>query len=166
MTKAERREIYQVRARSLALVVLTRRQELCLIEPARVLLGPNRTLGLTPDLQARLGRAGEPTHPDCDIYVRPLLTDSPSLSQPEVQAVLEGFGDNGQPIRPACLLLAGLSEDVVYWGWLAEPVVTDDHSDLLVHPSPTWLNLTTPALDEILQQLDTWARPAPVPAPV
>ena len=137
------------RARALAMVHLTRRDDL-------VVMNANHGIGLEFLVYINKEKR-EPSVRQFGVFLRG--TKSPvteahldRLLRPTMQSVLR----NGEFPYPACLLYFSMDDDQGYYTWVAEPALTEHGLRLLMHEAPHSQKLDPTALDEIVEKVDDW----------
>jgi hypothetical protein len=137
------------RARALAMVHLTRRDDLAVA---------NAPQGVGLQFLVSLGGDNrEPSVRQFGVFLRgtkAVITEAQldKLLRPAIQSFLR----LGPFPYPVCLFHFTMDDDQGYYSWVAEPAVTDDGPRLLMHEAPHSRKLDAAALDEILEQVDRW----------
>jgi len=139
------------RAEQLAIVYLTRRNDLAVIHP------PGDATGL--DYLVQIQAEDRHTTRQFGVTVDGVLTHTLSESRPndtitDFNSVVTG---DILPNIPVCALLFVMKSDTGYYRWIREPIVTDSgEAILLPRPDSHFSRLDTAALDTIVAQVNTW----------
>lgn len=136
------------RTRAMALMHLTRRDDLAIAEPDR----DGQTLYVT------LARGkGQPSFRTFAVFLR---GDRAAASKEELERSLRpsfrSMLRSGEYPYPVCVWHFGMAGDQAHHCWLAEPDVADGAPRLIMHDAPHCLPLDRAALDEIVSRVDAW----------
>jgi hypothetical protein len=139
--KTSMAEFIKERARLLAFVVLTRRDDV-------VVDRGGSHLGF--DYLVSLGSNGTPTGRVFGVHVegRDVGQAALPLSRDPVEAEDAPF--------PVCVFLFMMEDDRGYYRWLKEPVVARGRSQLRKPADARWVDLDTAALGEIVGRVNQW----------
>jgi hypothetical protein len=146
---AETKELFLAdRVRALATVVLTRREDLTLVET-------KQSTGL--DLHVYIDREDKPMR----LAFGVLLRGVPSSMTPEnANKVLGPTMGQFQGLRkftyPVCLFFFTMRDDRAFFSWLAEPVLTDGAPKLVHHAKPNCVELTDDLLGQVVERIVGW----------
>jgi hypothetical protein len=150
MSKNDQEWFVAQRSRALALMYLTRRQDLVIKEVTGTGIGLEWEVTLT-----REGREGSlrkfgalvrgAKNPVTEKHLNNVLTP-----------MMEGFSRAGQFPYPVCLLYFTMDDDQGYYVWVAEPAVESGVPRLLMHTEAHCRKLDRVALDEIVALVDRW----------
>ncbi|MFP4436805.1 MAG: hypothetical protein ACLFVO_06115 [Chloroflexaceae bacterium] len=139
------------RAEQLAIVYLTRRDDLAVIHP------PGDATGL--DYLVQIQADGRRTTRQFGVTVDGVLTHTLSESRPNDSISNFNSVATGDilPDIPVCALLFVMKSDTGYYRWIREPVVTDSGAVALIpRPDSHFSRLDTAALDRIVAQVNAW----------
>jgi hypothetical protein len=137
------------RARALATVILTRRDDLVVTE------SKNDT-GL--DFQVSIVRDDRPMRMTFGVLLRATFEPvSPEHANKVLKPTMGHFQRMGKFPYPVCLFFFTMRDDQAFYTWLAEPVVTDDGQPRLVHHKEADCKvLNDESLDRIISQVSAW----------
>lgn len=137
------------RARALALMHLTRRDDLFVSEA-------DRTVGFQFIVSLR-GETGERSLRQFGVFLRgtkgPLTEEHLNKA---LRPTMQSFQSVGQFPYPACLFHFSMDGDQGYDTWVAEPVVTDAGPRLILHAQAHCRKLDREALDALVAAVDRW----------
>ena len=137
------------RARALAVIHLTRRDDLVVMKPGQG-VGLEFIVTITKE-------KGEPSLRQFGVFLQGAMTAmTESGLDRALRPTMQSFLRIGQFPYPVCLFYFSMEDDNGYYTWVAEPAVTDDGPRLLMHPSPHCRKLDRAALDEIVGNVDRW----------
>lgn len=148
------------RAQSLALVLLTRREDLDIAE-SRADVGFDLLVTLRPGPKPGVRQFG------VELWGRwPRLAadQATKVLQPRLQKLLR----HAPFPYPVVVFVFTMEDDRGWYAWSAEPSVTDQGAELIQHGEPSCHPLDAQALDEIIDAVDRWydakydaSRPSP-----
>lgn len=137
------------RARALALVHLTRREDL-IVKKAAEEVGLKFLVSIKKE-------QGEPAVRQFGIFLRG--TKSPVTTahlDGVLRPTMQRFLHIGPFPYPVCLFHFTMDDDQGYFTWVAEPAVAENGPRLLMHEHAHSRKLDTAALDEIVGKVDRW----------
>jgi len=144
----KRTRLIEKRARALALMVLTRREDLLIEEVTD-------DIGL--DLIIRFHTEGKDGLREFGVQVRGTGT---SATKSEADAVLrtslQELKRYGPFLRPSCLFLFAMANDSGWYTWVAEPIAEDGQALLRRCADPDCRPLDKRGLNEIVDAGDEW----------
>jgi hypothetical protein len=147
--KGQQKWFIAERSKALAMVVLTRRDDL-------VVRNAGQDTGLQFLVSFSKGN-GEPAIRQFGVFLRG--TKSPVIEahldrtlRPKMQSYLR----KGPFPYPVCLFHFTMDDDQGYFTWVAEPAVADEEPRLLLQEGPHSRKLDRAALDEIVDKVDRW----------
>lgn len=137
------------RTRSLAIVLLTERDDL-------LLRRPGEDLGV--DLLVEIGRKRQRPLRRFGVILRGRWS---AVTLPRVNTALtkemRSLLSTGPHSIPVCILFFVMEGDQGYYTWLVEPVVTaEGRPKLQSHSTPDCKPLDRDALDDIVERVDAW----------
>lgn len=149
MSEEKQKWFVAERARALAMIHLTRRDDL-IVTKADQGSGLEFIVSITRE-------EGEPSLRRFGVFLRG--TKGP-LTEARLDAVLRPamrslFGMGEFPY-PVCLFHFSMDDDKGHYTWVAEPSVTDEGPRLLMHQAPHCRKLDRAALDGIVDKVDRW----------
>ena len=137
------------RTRALAMVLLTRRDDL-IVANAPPGVGLQFLVSISRD-------EGGPSVRQFGVFLRGTKSAVTAAHLDRVlRPTMQSFLRIGPFPYPVCLFHFTMDDDRGYYSWVAEPALTDDGPRLLVHDGPHCRPLDTPALDEIVEKVDRW----------
>jgi hypothetical protein len=139
--KTSMAEFIQERARLLAFVVLTRRDDVAMDQ-----VGPR----LAFDYLVSLSSDGTPTGRVFGVKVEGHDGGRAALPLPQ-----EPVGAEDAPF-PVCVFLFMMEDDRGYYRWLKEPTIARGRSQLRKPTDARWADLDTAALGEIVDRVNQW----------
>jgi hypothetical protein len=137
------------RARALALVHLTRRDDL-------VVKKAEEGVGLEFMVYIHK-QSGESSVRPFGVFLR--VTKSPVIEAQlakVLQPTMQSFRRVGPFPYPVCLFHFSMDDDQGYYTWVAEPVIAEGQPRLLLHESARCRKLDEAALGEIVAEVDRW----------
>jgi hypothetical protein len=136
------------RSRALAVVHLTRRDDLDIAKAAQ-------DIGL--EFMVTIKKAEEPSVRQFGVFLRgsKSATDEIHLNE-TLRPAIQSFVRAGEFPYPVCLFYFTMDDDQGYVTWVAEPSIMDGGPRLLVHDAPHCRKLDRAALGEIVEQVDGW----------
>lgn len=136
------------RVRSLAAVVLTRRDDLTVTETKQ---------GTGLDLHVFIDREDKPMRLAFGILLRGV--SAPVMAE-QANKVLGPTVGQFQGLRkftyPVCLFFFTMREEQAFFSWLAEPVLTDTGPKLVHHDRANCVELTDALLDSVVERVVNW----------
>jgi hypothetical protein len=149
MTKGFKDRFMAERARALAIMYLTRRDDLA-AEAA------DRDSGL--DYLVDIVRPDDPSKRSFGVVVRAAMAPvSAEQADAEVGPWLKGFRRHGAFPYPVCLFFFTMREDRAFYTWLLEPVITPQGKPKLASgTAPDCRQLDSEALDDIVNRVSAW----------
>jgi hypothetical protein len=148
MTEEALERFVAERSRVLAVVVLTRRDDLTVSEAAR-------DSGL--DLHVSIGRDDKPLRLAFGVVVEgtraPLSAETAAA---QVQPAVDRFLGLRKFTHPVCLFFFNMRDDRGYFSWLAEPVLTAGAPKLVHHTRAACVELTNELLGDIVDRIVNW----------
>jgi hypothetical protein len=136
------------RVRALATIVLTRRDDLSIVET-------KKDTGL--DYHVYIDREDKPMRLMFGVLLRGV--PSPVTSE-QANGVLVPTMGQFQGMRkftyPVCLLFFTMREEQAYFSWLAEPVVSDSVPKLVHHAKANCVELTNERLAQVIDEIVAW----------
>lgn len=144
--KARQEWFIAERTRALAMVYLTRRDDLALA-PA----GRESGLDLVVSLKGERG-----PRPFGVMLRGALGTTSEERLDEALRPAMQAVGGRGEFPYPVCLLYFTMADDRGYYTWVAEPAVVDGVAQLVLHSEPHGRKFDRTALDEIVGQVGHW----------
>jgi hypothetical protein len=148
MSEKEQEWFVAERTRALAMIHLTRRQDL--------VVRPGRDVGL--EFLVSISRQeGEPSLRQFGIFLRgtrSAVTEDRLNGQ--LRPTMASFRGLGQFPFPVCLWHFTMDDDQGYHTWVAEPAVVDGRPRLLRHTEAHCRKLDRATLDELVAQVDRW----------
>jgi len=138
------------RSRALALMYLSHRKDLVITEQKGADIGLDFIVYVvkeseSPSLRqfgiALGGTAGPASAEQLDKALRPTM---------------QSFQRIGQFPYPVGLLHFTMQDDQGYWTWVAEPAVSKDAPQLLIHSEPHAQRIDRGLLDRIVERVDRW----------
>jgi hypothetical protein len=147
--KAKQEWFVTERARALAMVTLTRRDDL-VIQSAGQGIGLQFIVSITKE-------KGEQSTRQFGVFLRgtkSAVTEAhlDKVLRPTLRSLLR----QGQFPYPVCLLHFTMDDDQGYYTWVAEPAVAAQGPRLLMHELAHCRKLDKAALDEIVDQVNRW----------
>ena len=135
------------RARALAMVYLTRRDDLAVVKAGQ-------GIGLEFIVYIRK-EDGETSVRQFGVFLRGTkgpVTEAhlDKLLSPRMNTLPKQFP------YPVCLFHFTMDDDQGYYTWVAEPAVEDGKPRLVLHNTPHTKKLDSPALDKIVESVDRW----------
>jgi hypothetical protein len=137
------------RARALAMIHLTRRDDLIVKKPAE---------GTGLEFMVYLsGKKGEPAVRQFGVALRGTKsTVTEAHMDYALRSTLQSFLRAGPFPYPVCLFHFTMDGDQGYYTWVAEPAVAGGRPQLLLHEAPHVRKLDRAALDEIVAAVSRW----------
>jgi hypothetical protein len=137
------------RARTLALLHLTRRKDLVITEAGRD-VGLEFVVLITKE-------EGEASLRQFGVFLRGTKSAATEahlnkLLHPTMAEIVRA----GQFPYPVCLFYFTVDDDQGYYTWVAEPIVREEFPVLVMHSEPHCRKLDRSALDEIVDTVDRW----------
>ena len=149
MGEDEQKWFIDERARALAVIHLTRRDDL-------IVAKADQGSGL--EFLVSIAREeGEPSLRRFGVFLRgskSLLTEGrlDKVLRPAVRSLLR----TGEFPYPVCLFHFSMDGDKGHFAWVAEPAVVEGGPRLLMHQAPQCRKLDRAALDKIVGKVDQW----------
>ena len=143
-------DLLEARARSLAIVHLTRRPDLTL--SAR-----REDAGVDLVVRLQTGR-GRPSLRTFAVIVKAAVAAwAPAQAGKALRRAVQSLPPLGEVPYPVCLFFFTMQDDKGYYCWVREPVVTDGGQPRFVsRRDPEVVPLTKESLDGIVTQVDRW----------
>jgi hypothetical protein len=136
----------QVRAR--AVVVLTRRSDLTIVET-------KKDTGL--DFHVYIERDDRAMRLMFGVLLRGVPSPvTPQGASAVLQPTMAQFAGMGKFLYPVCLLFFTMREEQEFFAWLAEPVQTPGGPKLVHHQKARCVELTDEVLDGAVEQIVGW----------
>jgi hypothetical protein len=136
------------RSRALATIVLTRRDDLTIVET-------RKDTGL--DFHVSIGREDKSMRLTFGVLLRGL---APTVTIEHANRILGPTMGQFQGMRkftyPVCLFLFTMREDQAFFSWLAEPVVSAGAPKLVHHDEADCAELTDELLGQVIEQVVAW----------
>jgi hypothetical protein len=134
------------RARALAMIHLTRRDDMVVMKAAQ---------GIGLDLLISITREkGEASVRQFGVLLRGAKS---AVTEGHLERVLRPTMQQIGPFPyPACLFYFTMDDDQGYYTWVAEPAVTPEGPRLQMHEAPHCRKLDRAALDEIVGKVERW----------
>jgi hypothetical protein len=145
----QRQTLIEKRARALAMMLLTRRDNLQIEEM-------KEDIGL--DYIVRFHSEGKEGLREFGIVVRgSWATAGKEQADKELRPALRQLKRYGPFLRPICLFFFTMENDGAWYAWVAEPIESEDGEPRLRSPAePDCQSLDKRALQEILERVDEW----------
>jgi hypothetical protein len=149
--KDRRRALAAKRAAALALMLLTRREDL-LVEEVQDDIGP--------DYIVRFRKASRPGVREFGVAVASALGPAAKEdADAELRPALQRLRRHWPSLRPLCLFFFTMADDCAWYSWAAEPAEAEDGRPALCwREAPDSRPLDRKALNEILARVDRWYR--------
>jgi hypothetical protein len=148
VTNEAREQLLAERVRALAVVVLTRRSDLTIVDT-------KRETGL--DFHVSIEREDKPMRLTFGVLLRGLPS---STTADQANAILGPTMGHFLGMRkftyPVCLLLFTMREEQAFFSWLAEPTVTDGTPKLIHHEHAKCITVTDDLLNQVIDTIVTW----------
>ena len=147
--KEQQEWFIEERTRALAMVALTRRDDL-------VVANAGQGSGLQ-FIVCLVKDNGEPAVRQFGVFLRG--TKSPATEADLdrlLRPTLRSFLRQGRFPYPVCLFHFTMDDDQGFFTWVAEPAVGEEGPRLLLHDVPHCRKLDRTALDEIVELVDRW----------
>lgn len=136
------------RARALATVILTRRDDLTIVET-------KQTTGL--DLHVYIDREDKPMRLALGIQLRAVASEMTAENANKVLGPTIGqFQGMRKFTYPVCLFFFAMRKEQAYFSWLAEPVITDVGPKLVHHTKANCVELTDELLGRVVGRIVDW----------
>jgi hypothetical protein len=149
MTEHSQEWFIEERTRALAMVHLTRRDDLAVSNA-----GPGLGLQLIVSIAKRKGEPSLRQFGVCLHGARSATTEA-ELDK-ALRPAFRSLRSKGEYPYPACLFHFSMDDDQGYYAWVAEPAVVEAGPRLLMHDAPHCRKLDRAALDEIVAAVDAW----------
>jgi hypothetical protein len=150
MTRNEQAWFVAERSRAMALMHLTRRDDLIVTEAGRE-SGPEYVVYLTE------GETRERSVRQFGVFLRGTKAVVPEERLDKVlHPVMQNLLRSGPFPYPVCLFHFTMDNDQGHYTWVAEPEVTGDSLQLLMRAAAHCRKLDRAALDEIVSRVDCW----------
>jgi hypothetical protein len=148
MSEQQQEWFIEERTRALAMIHLTRRDDLF----------ASAGRGGSLQLIVSIGKGkGEPSLRQFGVFLR---GTKPATTEAELDRTLRPTFREllraGEYPYPACLFYFSMDDDQGYYAWVAEPAVAEAGPRLLMHDVPHCHKLDRAALDEIVAKVDAW----------
>jgi len=148
VTNEMKEQFVAERARALAAILLTRRNDLTIKET-------KRDTGL--DLHVYIEREDKPMRLVFGLLLRAVLSP---VTPEEAAKVLRPTMGQFQGLRkftyPVCLFFFTMRDEQAFFAWLAEPVVNGGAPKLVHHEQANCVLLTDELLDTVVEQIVSW----------
>jgi hypothetical protein len=148
MTKEERERLMADQVFALAMVILTRRNDLSIA-------ATKKDTGL--DLHVYIKREDNPMRLVFGVLLRGM---SDAVTPEQANKILKPTVAQFQGMRkftyPVCVFLFTTREQQAFFSWLAEPVVNDGVPKLVHHEKANAVPLTNELLEQVIQQIVAW----------
>lgn len=148
MTSDSGEQLERERARALATVILTRRDDLTIVDTKK---------DTGPDFHVRIDREDKSMRLTFGILLR--LVQSPVSVDQANQILIPTMGQF-QGMRkftyPVCLFLFTMRDNRAIFSWLAEPVVQGHVPKLIHHQKADCVELTDELLNQAIERIVTW----------
>ncbi len=148
MTDETKEGFLAERVRALATVILTRRDDLTVADTKQ---------GTGLDLHVSVEREDKPMRLTFGVLLRGV---SSPVSAEQANKVLGPTLGQFQGMRkftyPVCLFFFTMRDELAYFSWLAEPVVTDGGPKLVHHDKAHCVELTDELLGRVVEQVVAW----------
>ena|ERR1019366_7057098 len=137
------------RARAMAIVHLTRRDDLIVSKAAQ---------GVGLEFIVTIHKEnGEPSVRQFGVFLRGTKSRMTETHLDEtLRPAIQSFFRMGQFPYPVCLFHFSMDDDQGYFTWVAEPAIIDGGPKLLMHETSHCRKLDKAALDEIVEKVDGW----------
>ena len=148
MTDEAREKFFGEKVRALATIILTRRDDLTIVDT-------KRESGL--DFHVTIGREDKPMR----LVFGVLLRAVPSPVTPEhatkvLAPTLGQFQGMRKFTYPVCLFFFTMREEQAFFSWLAEPVLQEGAPKLVHHKQAECVPLTDELLGVVIEQIVAW----------
>jgi hypothetical protein len=149
VTKDMKKQFLAERARALATVYLTRRDDL-------VLTATKQDNGL--EYHVVIERVGKPMRPMFGVLLRAGFEPvTPEQANKSLGPTVGQFQKKGGFTYPVCLLYFTMRDDQAFFAWLAEPAIDEAGSPrLLLHKKTDCRVLTDALLDDAVTRVVEW----------
>jgi hypothetical protein len=148
MTNEEKEQYVGEQVRALAVVILTRRGDLTIVDS-------NQDTGL--DLHVYLNREDKPMRLTLGILLRGVVAPvTGETANKRLGPTLGQFQGIRKFAYPVCLFLFTLRQQQAFFSWLAEPVVANGAPKLVHHDMADCVELTDAFLERALEQVVAW----------
>src|SRR5262245_39301451 len=148
MTGAAKRQCMVERMRVLATVILTRRDDLELVET-------KKDTGI--DFHVRVQREEKSMRLTFGLFLRGVLSEATAKNANKILVpTLAQFRGMRHFTYPVCLFFFTMHDDQAYFTWLAEPVVAEGAPKLTHHEKAHCVPLTNELLDQAIEQIVSW----------
>ena len=148
MTNESKNQLIGERARALATIILTRRNDLTVVET-------KKDTGL--DLHIYIDREDKPMRLMFGLLLRAVPS---SVTIEHANKVLRPTIGQFQGMKkftyPVCLFFFTMREDQAFFSWLAEPVISKGAPKLIHHEQADCVELTDELLDQVVDQIVAW----------
>lgn len=141
-------QLYDERARALAIIILTRRDDLV------IAAGPS---DFGPDLLVSIDRGDKPRRIQFAIFLgatAPLIL--PGEADHLIKPTIARFQAMEPSAYPICSFLFSMRSDDGHFAWLTEPVVDGSTPRLDTRPQPQCVPLTDAVLDDVVDRVVAW----------
>lgn len=137
------------RTRALAMIHLTRRDDLVITEAGR-------GVGLQFVVSIAKGK-GEPSLRQFGVVLHGAMSATTEAGlDVTLLPSIRTWRSKGEYPYPVCLFYFCMDDDQGHYAWVAEPAVVDAGPRLLMHETADSHNLDRAALDEIVAKVDAW----------
>jgi hypothetical protein len=148
MTEESKQQLLAERLRALATIILTRRDDLTIIET-------KRDTGL--DFHVYIQREEKPMRLVFGVLLRGVSSPvTPEHANAILAPTLAQFQGMRKFTYPVCLFFFTVREEQAFFSWLAEPIVTSGKPKLIHRQKIDCLPLTNELLEEIVEQVISW----------
>jgi hypothetical protein len=148
MTNEAKEQLLAEQVRALATIILTRREDLTIVET-------KRDTGI--DFHVRIDREDKPMRLTFGVLLRGVV--APTTADEATHILVPTMGQF-QGMRkftyPVCLFFFTLRQEQAFFAWLAQPVVHDGTPKLLHHQQATCVPLTSACLDQVIEEVVNW----------
>ncbi len=136
------------RSRALATIILTRRDDLTIVET-------KKDTGL--DLHVSIEREDKPMRLTFGVLLRGLASTVTTEHANRILGPTMGqFEGMRKFTYPVCLFFFTMREDQAFFSWLAEPVVSAGSPKLVHHHEADCVELTDELLGQVIEQVVAW----------
>lgn len=148
MTNREKERFTAENVRALATIILTRRDDLTVVE----------TKGATGlDWHVHIDREDKPMRLTFGVLLRGVTSPvTPENANKLLKPTLGQFQGMRKFTYPVCLFLFTLREQQAFFSWLAEPVLHDGVPKLVHHDKANVVPLTDEQVEEVVQRVVAW----------
>ncbi len=148
MTEESKQQLLAERLRALATVILTRRDDLEIVET-------KRDTGL--DFHVYVQREEKPMRLVFGVLLRGVSSPvTPEDANAILAPTLGQFRGMRKFTYPVCLFFFTVREEQAFFSWLAEPVVIAGTPKLIHRDKADCLSLTNELLEQVVEQIVNW----------